>query len=846
MQTAKPIMTHKPLNAVIWILTALTFVYVAGTLVVDATKVHRWMHSGSIETEFSTLHPGDTVLVATYVDPTDFVNSPAPFVGDTLVAILGTPVSTNNLRTLVPTVVPVGFRLEGSIRHHGVVYTGETIAKPVSEVKTIAMIILYLLRGLVGFGFILVGVWALYFRADNDGARVLTLFCLAMALYLLKGFAFLPDDYASFMLPFAGLFQLLFLLLITYLETFWLHLQLVFPHKHKFLMTKPALKYSALYSLQTISMALQFFQNGRFYNVILIYIQLVFVVQIGTGLFILWNNYRTSQPGLERRQLKLVLMGSAIGMASMAIWLSINTMFRVYGVIFGPTTRIIFTNCAFTVLLATPASYAYAMGRYRLLDVEARLRRGTRYLLVTGLLSVVVFTIVYFISGTLLQYAKVTERAPTLIIAILFTLGITPTQKRIQLWLEQKFYPERSNLRRMFTEFVQTLGAIPDRDTLWNELKTLLTGLYVEQVVPALRKSEAVGLREKTAGSAPFQNESEFIKLLESGQKPLMVDEILDGKRISVLPEEKLWLHEQKIALILPMNVHGRLIGFIGLGFKSDQQDFSPHDMTILSSLGSQIALAHENLRLREESIEKKRLEEQLAIAREIQLGFLPRSIPKVKGMSVAAKSVFCVEVAGDYYDVFELPGERTVLAIGDVVGKGAGAAMLMANLQASFRTAIEGDEPLNAIIRRINGHILRNTSPEQFITFFAGIYDHETREFQYVNAGHNPPQLIRTDGKVEELFTGGVLLGTVRKPNYDIGRVTLAKGDLIILYTDGITEAMNDNGEEFEVERMIAAALPHRDNAEQAVSAIHEAVVTHHGGDSFDDDFTLIVAKVE
>ena len=138
------------------------------------------------------------------------------------------------------------------------------------------------------------------------------------------------------------------------------------------------------------------------------------------------------------------------------------------------------------------------------------------------------------------------------------------------------------------------------------------------------------------------------------------------------------------------------------------------------------------------------------------------------------------------------------MLAVGDVSGKGAGAALLMANLQASLRTAVGMGIPLSDVVLRINDLIHRNTPPEQFITFFVGIFNPKTREFTYVNAGHNPPMLFRCGTGIETLDVGGLLLGTFTGIAYQQATVTLEPDDVLLLYTDGVSEAMNEAEEEF------------------------------------------------
>jgi sigma-B regulation protein RsbU (phosphoserine phosphatase) len=282
------------------------------------------------------------------------------------------------------------------------------------------------------------------------------------------------------------------------------------------------------------------------------------------------------------------------------------------------------------------------------------------------------------------------------------------------------------------------------------------------------------------------------------------------------------------------------------LGQKTENEDYAAEELRILDSLSSQIAMASENIRLIEDNVVKKQLEEQLQMARRIQQGFLPQEIPPVKGLEIAAGSRFCLDVAGDYYDVITLDNGQTVLAVGDVSGKGAGAALLMANLQASLRTAVGMGSSLENVVARVNDLICRNTPPEQYITFFVGVYDPEESTLSYVNAGHNPPMLVHENGDTRLLSTGGLILGFLPAMKYEQETVKLRPGDLIIMYTDGVSEAMNAAEEEFGEERLCQSVCARREHPlTHTLSALEKEVIEFHGSDCFDDDFTLLLVRV-
>ena len=190
---------------------------------------------------------------------------------------------------------------------------------------------------------------------------------------------------------------------------------------------------------------------------------------------------------------------------------------------------------------------------------------------------------------------------------------------------------------------------------------------------------------------------------------------------------------------------------------------------------------------LLEEQTEKLRMSEELQIARNIQKGFLPSTIPETPGLEAAALNSSCLEVGGDYHDVITFPDNKTVVTIGDVSGKGAGAALLMANLQASVRSLVDSCCSLEEAVKRINNLIHNNTSPEKYITFFIGRFDPADNTFSYVNAGHNPPIYFNGDNSRTELSEGGLILGFEQDAEYEEKTLQLKPSERILMYTDGV-----------------------------------------------------------
>jgi len=314
----------------------------------------------------------------------------------------------------------------------------------------------------------------------------------------------------------------------------------------------------------------------------------------------------------------------------------------------------------------------------------------------------------------------------------------------------------------------------------------------------------------------------------------------------NVRHQTKALLEAAGVRLFTKMIIHGEVRGLLIVGGKLNGTEFTQMNEQFIESLGNIMLSALENARLFQEELQKKRLESELSLATEIQRGLLPGVLPQLPGFSCAATSIPSKHVGGDYYDFIRLTDGRVLIAIADVSGKGMPASLLMANVQAALRVLAPLQMNLDELVARINAIVYNNTSPDKFVTFFAAIFDPATSTFTYINAGHNPPFIIRHNGTIEDLQCGGIILGILEEaPPYMTGSTTLYNGDAVVMYTDGVSEAMNNNNEEFgeETLREISLAIHHAD-ANDILDTIVIHVHNHADGAPQSDDITLAVIK--
>jgi sigma-B regulation protein RsbU (phosphoserine phosphatase) len=303
---------------------------------------------------------------------------------------------------------------------------------------------------------------------------------------------------------------------------------------------------------------------------------------------------------------------------------------------------------------------------------------------------------------------------------------------------------------------------------------------------------------------------------------------------------------EVGVDLVVPMQLKGETKGLILLGKRKNELSYTNSDVEFVSSLGSLAIISIENARLFKETLEKQRLEKDLETARNIQNNLLPKTIPAVSNFDIAAFNKSARMVGGDYYDIVKLDKDRILIAIADVSGKGVPAALLMANIQAFLKSICKMNLPLADATNLLNDLVAENTTMGSFITFFWGILDNVKKEMIYVNAGHNPPLHIR-GGKISKLKKGGMILGVMQTlVPYISETVSFESGDAVVLFTDGITEAMNTKWEEYSDEKLENLTLTcYNENAKIILSNIKMSVDEFTIGAEQSDDITSLVIKV-
>jgi sigma-B regulation protein RsbU (phosphoserine phosphatase) len=324
----------------------------------------------------------------------------------------------------------------------------------------------------------------------------------------------------------------------------------------------------------------------------------------------------------------------------------------------------------------------------------------------------------------------------------------------------------------------------------------------------------------------------------KTGEAVIVPDVKRDSRYVAARPSTR-------SELATPLVVEGRTIGVFNL--ESDREDaFHEGHLELLVAFASHAAVAVERARLTRALLERRRLEKELAIAREIQLSFLPKAAPEIPGFDLAGAARPHAEVGGDYFDFIRVSETRLGLAIADSSGKGIPAALLMAGFRMSLLAEIRNEFAIRAVMRKVNSLLHESTERDKFVTAFYGVLDVKNRALIFTNAGHDPPILLRASGAIEHLVDGGVALGVLPDAHYEERPIALSTGDVLLFYTDGVSEAEAPGGEQYGQRRLEQRLVRLRDrSAREILDGVVEEVLAWTGERGQNDDLTLMVVKV-
>lgn len=418
-------------------------------------------------------------------------------------------------------------------------------------------------------------------------------------------------------------------------------------------------------------------------------------------------------------------------------------------------------------------------------------------------------------------------------------------------FLEAQF-TTRNDLVGLISKVGIALLSSSGLDETLNQVASLVfEAVPAERCVIMLRDDEAEGGTKISAARMRGKEEP----LEEVRISRTVMDEVLKNGK-SVLTSDA--QHDPRFAsqtmallgirsvLAVPLSVNEmEVFGLVYADSPTYEATFTEEHLNILTTLASVASIRVENARLLEERFERERMERELELASEIQQRFQPSAPPMIEGYEFQGISFSCYEIGGDYYDFIARDDGKMLIALGDVSGKGTAAALLMSSLHAAIHAQVSAKNSLAETVTSVNQYLAHNTPANRFVTLFVAELDPGTGTLKYINAGHNPPIVGRADGRVEQLESGGFPLGILPTAEYELGETTLAHGEALVVYSDGVSEAANLRGDEFGLERLSevvsknlsASASGLRDKVESSLSTFTQNAPAG-------DDITLVIVK--
>lgn len=577
------------------------------------------------------------------------------------------------------------------------------------------------------------------------------------------------------------------------------------------------------------------------------------------------DKLRSASTKDARRRMRVLTVGTVVGVGALLL---VFVVLPHFGVNANTVSGFWITLAGAIAFMAAPLTLAYVVLVQRAMDVRMIVRMGTRYVMAKAFLLVLLVALVAVAMWRLLVPALHKQQpGASDLVGVLVFLGVVVVlrvgvQKRAQAWLDHKFFREAYNAEIVLNELSDEVRHFTETAPMLEMVaRRVAETLHVDQIAVLLRRSEAFHLEQAIGvpmdGALMLPAQASSVRYLSSTNEPArLYRDDPDAWYLMAGLSERQVLDRVNAELLLPLPGRNRLMGVMALGPKRSEAAYTPADLHLLHTVATQTGLAIEVTELAHslaaEAAQRERVNREIEIAREVQERLFPQEMPEIPGATIAGQCRPALGVGGDYYDVFKLDDGRVGLAIGDVSGKGIAAALLMASLRASLRgVSLDNPRDFAKLMDKVNRLVYEASASNRYATFFFAAYDPKTRRLDCVNAGHNPPVVLRCgksgQAQVLRLQADGPVVGLLPVAPYTEQALTLEPGDVLVLFTDGISEAMTHADEEWGEERMIESAQRCKEKRADAVlKDIFRDADAFTAGAPQHDDMTLLVLKLE
>jgi serine phosphatase RsbU (regulator of sigma subunit) len=716
----------------------------------------------------------------------------------------------------------------------------------------------YIIFWLLGFGFLLVGFMVGYSRPKESTSQLFFfLGCSAsVGLLILTGSTPLGItlDLTSSLTNkiFYQASTIFFVISLLIFQCLFVHFFLIYPRRYE--LKRRKMKIFFIYFIAFLFPVIQaiFFRATEYSNsnISFLFLIIPFAVYLISGILLYNKSYKIIRDEGFRKSLGIIQKGFIIG-----------GLGGIYLIIFQTITNkpIFLINPllilpVFTVL-AIPFSFGFSIFKYRILDTEFVVKKGLVFGIVTIGIIGFYLLLVYILNSFLSDYLREDKKFFTIAFIVIVTFTFDYVNSKAKEFVDKQFYRERYNYRKSLLGFSQELSYLTNiNDLLGKIAQSVRDSMGVKEFYIWMNEDKLRILLEALPECRDFVCNTKSIdlalsKLFRTNKEAFQIS----SSKLSeshLTKEENTAIQESRIKLSIPVYLKEKLIGALNFGQKQSGKAYSDEDIDLLKTFALQSAICFENSRMQNEEVNKKRIDEELRIARNIQEGLLPKEEIKIEGLELTGYSEPAKSIGGDFYDVIKLDDKRLLIIVADVSGKGIPAAIYMSKVQAMIQFASQFFKSPRDILIEANKQIFNQIEKKSFITMVVALFDMEKKKVTIARAGHNPVIYLNKD-KVEILQSKGLGLGLCEEKIFDPYLeeidVALSPDNILLLYSDGLTESMNKSKDEFGIGNVMNILIENKNKTtKQIEKVLLNSVLKFKGPAEQNDDITFVIAKIQ
>jgi serine phosphatase RsbU (regulator of sigma subunit) len=766
--------------------------------------------------------------------------------GDRLLAINGIKIKSTMQAQKILNKVSEGKYADYTYEKNGDIFQTKVYVKKLVN-------IFYLSISLLGFFWLIIGFIVLLAKPEGFTQKLFFAVGVGIVFYPIGTYL---EHYS--MGIFSFFLAYLFLLSICFVPFLLIYFFLNFPRQFSCLNRKfikplffivPSILFILFFSATLLAFVFKVIENSTVqgYYKIMFYISSACIL---TAWIILIINYRRLGSKEERKPITIILAAFTIGILA-AIYTSTIAP-AIADTIFNSPEY----YAPIILIVLTPLAFGYSIFKYQLMDVSVVVKNTITYGAATITVALVYFLVIYVLGQTISQAIGTQyQGAIAGIIFILFALVFQSTKDNFQDFITARFYPEQFAYQKVLLKFSNDVSTVVGLDNILDSMhETYVNALMINKF--GILLNEDGNGKLNLARSTGISNEKLLItrynvlnfiseKSLVS-KKPVVEQEDF----INVFPDQTSQLIDENIYTAIPMVIKSKVIGLLLFGLKHSGSQFAGKDLELLFASANQAAIAIENARLYQSEAERIRIETDLDLARKIQQGLLPKFLPDIKNLDISGEMIPAMQVGGDYYDVIPVSDSKLFVVVGDVSGKGLPASLYMTKLQTMVQLSCADGKTPKEILIDVNKRIYSSIERNSFITMTLALFDIKEMKVKFCRAGHMPV-IAANNGTVEIYKSQGLGIGLEKGNIFENTlieqEINLLPGQIYAFYSDGITEAMNENLDLFGEEKL-SSILRGKSNctSTQIMNEIWDCIKLFKGTAAQNDDMTMVLVKVK